>query len=121
MLSVGLPWSPGLQALPPPLCGDEMVVLNEVVIDRGATASLTNLQVYVDQNFVTTIQVGGQVPALKPRRWDVVRMLCVMKSTVLVVVNLTLSRRYAVLLLGRRAGKAEASTWKVERRQPGAC
>ena len=43
-----------------------MVVLNEVVIDRGATASLTNLQVYVDQNFVTTIQVGGQVPASTP-------------------------------------------------------
>ncbi|GAB4814893.1 hypothetical protein N2152v2_001939 [Parachlorella kessleri] len=50
-------------ALPPPLCGDEMVVLNEVVIDRGATASLTNLQVYVDQNFVTTIQGDGLIVA----------------------------------------------------------
>lgn len=52
-----------LDVLPPAPCGDEMVVLNEVVIDRGATASLTNLQVYVDHNFVTAVQGDGLIVA----------------------------------------------------------
>lgn len=49
-----------LQELPPPTgcLHEEMVVLNEVVIDRGTNAWLTNLQVYVDQNLVTVVQVG---------------------------------------------------------------
>lgn len=42
-------------------CGEDVLVLNEVVIDRGMTASLANLQCFVDRNFVTTIQGDGLI------------------------------------------------------------
>lgn len=48
-------------AVPP--CGEDVVVLNEVVIDRGMTPSLANLQCYVDHNFVTAIQGDGLIVA----------------------------------------------------------
>jgi NAD+ kinase len=41
-------------------CGD-VLVLNELVIDRGMSACLTNLECYVDQNFVTNIQGDGLI------------------------------------------------------------
>ena len=44
-------------------CMEDVLVLNEVVIDRGMTASLANLQCYVDRNFVTTIQGDGLIVA----------------------------------------------------------
>lgn len=44
-------------------CEDEALVLNEVVIDRGMTSSLANLQCYVDRNFVTSIQGDGLIIA----------------------------------------------------------
>lgn len=44
-------------------CEDEGLVLNEVVIDRGMTSSLANLQCYVDKNFVTSIQGDGLIIA----------------------------------------------------------
>jgi NAD+ kinase len=44
-------------------CGEDAVVLNEVVIDRGMTASLANLQCYVDHNLVTAIQGDGLIVA----------------------------------------------------------
>ena len=45
----------------PPPCSEDVLVLNEVVIDRGMTASLANLQCYVDRNFVTTILGDGLI------------------------------------------------------------
>jgi NAD+ kinase len=50
-----------LAALPDAPCSEEALVLNEVVIDRGMTASLANLQCYVDNNFVTAIQGDGLI------------------------------------------------------------
>ena len=38
-----------------------IVVLNEVVIDRGMTASLTKLECYIDGNYVTVIQGDGLI------------------------------------------------------------
>ena len=42
-------------------CSEDVLVLNEIVIDRGMTASLANLQCFVDKNFVTTIQGDGLI------------------------------------------------------------
>jgi NAD+ kinase len=50
-----------LTALPDAPCSEDALVLNEVVIDRGMTASLANLQCYVDNNFVTAIQGDGLI------------------------------------------------------------
>jgi NAD kinase len=38
----------------------ERAVLNEVVIDRGISPFLTNLETYCDGDFVTVVQVGCQ-------------------------------------------------------------
>ena len=38
-----------------------IMVLNEVVIDRGMTASLTKLECYIDGNYVTVIQGDGLI------------------------------------------------------------
>ena len=38
--------------------GDEHVALNEVVLDRGSSPFLTNLECYCNGNFVTHVQVG---------------------------------------------------------------
>lgn len=40
---------------------DAIMVLNEVVIDRGMTASLTKLECYIDGNYVTVIQGDGLI------------------------------------------------------------
>lgn len=40
-----------------------MQVLNDVVIDRGAASSLTNLEVYADGVFVTRVQADGLILA----------------------------------------------------------
>jgi NAD kinase len=40
---------------------DTIIVLNEVVIDRGMTASLTKLECYIDGNYVTVIQGDGLI------------------------------------------------------------
>lgn len=53
--------TPDLEALASSPCDEEALVLNEVVIDRGMTASLANLQCFVDQNFVTAIQGDGLI------------------------------------------------------------
>jgi hypothetical protein len=37
---------------------EERVVLNEVVLDRGISPFLTNLETYCDGNFVTHVQVS---------------------------------------------------------------
>lgn len=37
--------------------GEEQVALNEVVLDRGISPFLTNLECYCDGNFVTHVQV----------------------------------------------------------------
>jgi len=50
-----------LSAAPDAPCSEDALVLNEVVIDRGMTASLANLQCYVDSNFVTAIQGDGLI------------------------------------------------------------
>ena len=50
-----------LDALDQAPCGEDVLVLNEIVIDRGMTASLANLQCFVDQNFVTSIQGDGLI------------------------------------------------------------
>jgi NAD kinase len=42
-------------------CGEDVLVLNEVVIDRGMTACLTKLECYIDNNFVTVIQGDGLI------------------------------------------------------------
>lgn len=42
-------------------CGEDVLVLNELVIDRGMSASLTNLECYVDSNFVTYIRGDGLI------------------------------------------------------------
>lgn len=44
-------------------CLEEFVVLNEVVIDRGMTAQLCNLQCYVDNAHVTVVQGDGLIVA----------------------------------------------------------
>jgi hypothetical protein len=38
---------------------EERVVLNEVVLDRGISPYLTNLETYCDGNFVTHVQASG--------------------------------------------------------------
>ncbi len=45
---------------PPPCCADgqEHVVLNEVVLDRGISPFLTNLEAYCEGTHVTNVQVG---------------------------------------------------------------
>ncbi|KAL4539569.1 hypothetical protein Ndes2437B_g02064 [Nannochloris sp. 'desiccata'] len=50
-----------LSTVPDAPCSEDALVLNEVVIDRGMTASLANLQCYVDNNFVTAIQGDGLI------------------------------------------------------------
>jgi len=50
-----------LSSVPDNPCPQDALVLNEVVIDRGMTASLANLQCYVDSNFVTAIQGDGLI------------------------------------------------------------
>ena len=42
---------------------DEQVVLNEVVIDRGVSPFLCNLECYCDGNFVTHVQGDGLIVA----------------------------------------------------------
>lgn len=42
-------------------CGEDVLVLNEIVIDRGMAACLTNLECYVDSNFMTNIQGDGLI------------------------------------------------------------
>lgn len=44
-------------------CQEDILVLNEIVIDRGMTASLANLQCFVDKNFATSIQGDGLIVA----------------------------------------------------------
>ncbi|KAL4423771.1 hypothetical protein ABPG75_001072 [Micractinium tetrahymenae] len=44
-------------------CLEEFVVLNEVVIDRGMTAQLCNLQCFVDNAHVTVVQGDGLIVA----------------------------------------------------------
>lgn len=44
-------------------CLEEFVVLNEVVIDRGMTAQLCNLQCFVDHAHVTVVQGDGLIVA----------------------------------------------------------
>ncbi len=40
-------------------------MLNEVVLDRGISPFLTNLETYCDGNFVTHVQVGGGAGAAR--------------------------------------------------------
>lgn len=42
-------------------CGEDVMVLNEVVINRGMMASLTKLECYIDGNYVTIIQGDGLI------------------------------------------------------------
>lgn len=42
-------------------CGEDVMVLNEVVINRGMMASLTKLECYIDGNHVTIIQGDGLI------------------------------------------------------------
>lgn len=42
-------------------CGEDVMVLNEVVINRGVMASLTKLECYIDGNYVTIIQGDGLI------------------------------------------------------------
>lgn len=44
-------------------CPQQTIVLNELVIDRGSGASLCNLHVHIDKNFVTAIQGDGLIVA----------------------------------------------------------
>jgi len=43
-----------------------IMVLNEVVIDRGMTASLTKLECYIDGNYVTVLQGDGLIVSAPP-------------------------------------------------------
>jgi NAD kinase len=55
---------PGIATNPflaPAPCGDDVLVLNEVVIDRGMTSTLANVQCFVDKNFVTSVQGDGLI------------------------------------------------------------
>lgn len=45
------------------VCGEEHVVLNDVVIDRGLSAALTHLECFCDDGFVTTVQGDGLIIA----------------------------------------------------------
>lgn len=42
-------------------CGEDVLVLNELVIDRGITASLTKLDCYIDNHFMAVIQGDGLI------------------------------------------------------------
>ncbi len=54
-------WAGGIPTHGPRPSADPIMVLNEVVIDRGMTASLTKLECYIDGNYVTVIQGDGLI------------------------------------------------------------
>jgi len=42
-------------------CGVVQQVLNEVVVDRGPSSYLTNLEIYCNDHHITSVQGDGEI------------------------------------------------------------